>query len=101
MKFRIGEKVLLGRNEIGTIVKPEHNNCPDDWIWVFSPAKGYPSGYAPHNVKKIDSEHKELLLDCRLVLDDVLKSNGRNLVLQDYGRLNSVLERLVDALNEQ
>jgi hypothetical protein len=55
MKYLIGQKVVLNKVEIGTIVKPERDDMPnnDDSVWVHSPTRGYPSYYSIHNVKPL------------------------------------------------
>lgn len=49
--FMIGQRVLLGKNEIGTVVRSETGFTRG--IWVMSPSKGYASDYAVHNVKPL------------------------------------------------
>jgi hypothetical protein len=53
-KFMVGQRVTLG-DEIGTVVKPERKDLPnnDKNIWVFSPTKNFASYYAIHNVKPL------------------------------------------------
>ena len=55
MNYLIGQRVLLGTTEIGTIVKPERNDLPnsDIQVWVMSPSKGYPSYYSVDNIKPL------------------------------------------------
>lgn len=55
MTYLIGQRVLLNKTEIGTVVKPEREDLPNtsDDIWVFSPSRGYASRYASHNVKPL------------------------------------------------
>ncbi len=55
MKFLIGQKVVLNKVEIGTIVTPERDDMPntDTKVWVYSPVNGYPSLYDAHNVKAL------------------------------------------------
>lgn len=51
-KYLIGQKVIINTNEIGTVVKPENDNFDEsEYVWVFSPVRGYSSAYAKHNVK--------------------------------------------------
>lgn len=52
MEYLIGQRVILNKKEIGTVVKPENNNLIHG-IWVFSPSKNYASDYALHNVKPL------------------------------------------------
>lgn len=49
--FFTGQRVILNGSEIGTVVKPEHNNSKG--VWVLSPSRGYASCYAECNVKPL------------------------------------------------
>ena len=55
MDYMLGQRVILNCNEIGTIVKPERNDMPndDEHLWVYSPSKEFASYYASHNVKPL------------------------------------------------
>jgi hypothetical protein len=52
MEYLIGQRVILNNKEIGTVVKPEHNNV-NFGVWVFSPSEGYASDYALTSVKPL------------------------------------------------
>ena len=52
--YLTGQRVLLNRTEIGTVVAPENNGfAAHDYIWVMSPSKGCASAYAKHNIQPL------------------------------------------------
>ena len=53
--YLIGQRVILNNTEIGTLVKPEHNNG-NGCIWVFSPSNNYASCYSECNIKPLPNE---------------------------------------------
>ena len=55
MVYLIGQRVILGGNEIGTLVPSENKDLPntDREMWVFSPIKGYASRYALSNFQPL------------------------------------------------
>ena len=50
-QYLIGQRVILNKTEIGTIVTPENNYSKG--ILVYSPSYGYASCYSEHNVKPL------------------------------------------------
>jgi len=50
--YFIGQKVLLGHNEIGTVVKSE-TGFTHFGIWVYSPSRGYASDYALSSIRPL------------------------------------------------
>lgn len=51
MGYLIGQRVLLNKSEIGTVVISETGHTLG--IWVFSPRKKFASDYALHNVQPL------------------------------------------------
>ena len=51
----IGQRVILNRSEIGTIVRSERpREIPKDgYQWVMSPSRGYPSQYSECNIQPL------------------------------------------------
>ncbi len=53
--YLVGQQVLLGKREIGTIVAPERADLPNtaEDMWVFSPIRGYASRYNVLNIEPL------------------------------------------------
>lgn len=51
----IGQRVILNRSEIGTLVAPERKDSPntESRMWVFSPSRNYASQYDVCNIQPL------------------------------------------------
>ncbi len=51
MKYLIGQRVILNRDEIGIVVVSETGRT--NGIWVMSPSRGYASDYSLSSIKPL------------------------------------------------
>lgn len=53
----VGQRVVLNKVEIGIVVvdpeRAKNRENTNNYLWVFSPAKGYSSYYSINNVKPL------------------------------------------------
>lgn len=54
MKYLVGQRVLLNKDEIGTVQPaPPGPDTPSHSLWVYSPIKGFASCYSEGNIKPL------------------------------------------------